>query len=417
MDKVRKYVFDLLRWSERYTKTDMVYLVKGGFWLGGGQIVVTLSAFLMSIAFANLLSPDAYGIYKFVLSINSLLLVTTLSGMDSAVTQSISRGFDGTLELGMKEKMKWGFLGSVLSLFISLYYFINGNELLSISFAIVSIFLPFTESMDSYNSLLWGKKLFNVQVKYNVINNLIILVGTTSVLFLTKNLYFVLFTYLLTMTLPNLFFIWRTKKVHKTNNEVDTDAVRYGKKLSLIGILALVFSQLDKVLVFHYIGAANLAIYSLAVAPTDQIKGLLKNVNAMAMPQLSGRTMSEIKNAIWNKINILFFAITSIVLVYIILAPLFFKTFFPKYMDSVVYSQILSLSLIPVVLAGFLYTIMESQKAEKEIYKHDTYGNIFGIIVLLPLVYYYGIWGAIYSRIVTRLFLAFYSFYLINKLK
>ncbi len=406
-----------LRSLEKYTKTDMVYLAKGGFWLGLGQFISSASAFLASVAFANLLAPDAYGIYKFVLSINSLILITTLTGMDSSVTQSISRGFEGTLLVGVKEKMKWGVIGSGISLSIAAYYLLNGNNPLAISFAILAIFVPFTESTDLYNSLLWGKKLFNIQAKYNAINTLLILAASTITLFLTKNIYLVLLAYLLALSIPNIIFLRNVLGKYKTNDEIDPDAIRFGKHLSLINIVSMIVTQLDKILVFHYVGAANLAVYALAVAPTDQVKGLLKNLNSLAMPKFSEKTSEEIKRNLWYKIWTLGIIMLVIVFAYIMLVPILFKIFFPKYLSSILYSQVLSLSLLPVVLAGFLYTILESQKATRELYQHNVYTNIFSILILFPLVYYFGIWGAISSRIINRIFVFIVSAILIKKLR
>src|SRR3989344_3576832 len=128
---MKNRLVNLLRWSEQYTKTDMVYLASGGFWLGLGQIVASGSVFLTSIAFANLLAPELYGIYKYVLSVFGMLAITTLFGMDSAVTQSTARGFEGTITPAFKEKMKWGTLGSLASLAIALYYYAQGNMTLT----------------------------------------------------------------------------------------------------------------------------------------------------------------------------------------------------------------------------------------------------------------------------------------------
>lgn len=36
-------IYKLLRWSQRYTRTDMVYLAKGGTWLSLAQGVATLA--------------------------------------------------------------------------------------------------------------------------------------------------------------------------------------------------------------------------------------------------------------------------------------------------------------------------------------------------------------------------------------
>jgi O-antigen/teichoic acid export membrane protein len=416
MDRLKTNTVKGLRFLERYTRTDMVYLARGSFWLGIGQIVSSGAAFLASIAFANLLAPETFGIYKYILSINSLLLITTLAGMDSAVTQSVARGYEGTLALGVKTKMKWGVFGTIISLGIALYYFFQGNMVLAIAFSITAVFVPFSESFDMFNSLLWGKKLFEVQTKYNVIKKIIALAIVIGIIFLTQNIYFILIAYFLSTILPNIYFLHRTKKIHISNNNVDPDAIKYGKNLSAIYIIGLLVAELDKILVFHYIGPINLAIYSLAVAPTDQIKGLLKNVNSLAMPQLSNRTPEEIKKGVWRKVLTLTLFTTLIILFYILLAPLFFRLFFPKYLDSVLYSQFLSLSIISAVVAGFFYTILESQKAQKELYKYNAYSNSISILILFPLVYYYGIWGAVLSKIVGRLFMSIYLAYLIKKL-
>jgi O-antigen/teichoic acid export membrane protein len=403
-------------WISSQIKTDFSYLAKGGFWLSLGQVIATGSAFLISLIFANLVAPEVFGNYKYVLSIYSLLSIATLSGMDSAVTRAIAKNMDGTLDVGVKEKIKWGFVGALFSILIAGYYFFQKNYSLSFSFLAVSLFVPFYESLDMYNSLLWGKKLFSVQTKFNAFKKVILLLFLTVTLFLSKNLIVIVFVYFFILTVPNFYIFSKVKKTYKENNNVDDGAIKYGHHLSVSYIISTLFTELDKILVFHYVGAVNLAIYSLATAPNDQIKGLFKNVNSLAMPKLSEKNMGQIRNNIWTKIFILGSTAGAIVLTYYFLSPILFKIFFPKYMLSVRYSQILSLSLVPVVMSGFIYTILESQKATKEIYQYNFYGNFFGIAVLFPLVYFYGVWGAVISRLLARTFGFILSAVLLNKI-
>lgn len=416
MEKLKTKIISLLRQSEKYTKTDMIYLAQGGSWLGLGQVVSMSAVFLTSIAFANLLPPETYGLYKYILSVTSIILITTLSGMDSAVTQAVARDYEGTLNVGVKTKIKWGVLGTSVSLFMAGYYYLQGNTELTLALCIVSLFVPFSESFDMYNSLLWGKKLFSAQTKYNIIRKIITLIILIGTLFVTKNILIIITAYFATLTIPAGFFFWRTVKKHLSNKNIDPEAVSYGKHLSAINIIGLVLGELDKILIFHFLGAVNLAIYSLATAPTDQIKGVMKNVNALAMPQFSNRTPAEIKKTIWHKVRILALASGAIVAGYIIISPFFFRIFFPKYLASIHYSQVLSVSLIPIVIAGFIYTALESQKAKKELYQYNSYTYIIGIVILFPLVYYFGIWGAIISRIISRLFTFAISSWLIRRI-
>lgn len=417
VEKIKNRAIGVLRWSERYTKTDMVYLVEGGFWLTIGQIVASGAALLTSIAFANLLPPETYGTYKYIISIASLVMITTLTGVDAAVTQSVARGFEGALSVGAKMKMKWGTIGTAIALVIGGYYFLQGNMVIAISFSVVSLFMPFSESFDIYNAFLAGKKLFATQTLYGIIRKIIYLIAIIGILFLTDNIYIILSVYFLSITLPALIFLFITTKKYKTNNAQDSNMISFGKHLSLVHLMSLVLMELDKILIFHYVGAVNLAVYALAVAPADQIKGVFKNINALAMPQFAQRTIDEIKSTIRKKLKILLLGVSITVVIYILLAPPFFKIFFPKYLASVPYSQILSLGVIPVVITGLLYTILEAKKAKRELYEYSIYSNVLNIIILFPLVYYFGIWGAVFSRIIARLFSLGLTAILVSKLR
>ena len=55
-----------LRWTEKYTRTDMVYLVSGGFWLSIAQIGTSILGFLLTMVLANLLAPELLGEYRFL---------------------------------------------------------------------------------------------------------------------------------------------------------------------------------------------------------------------------------------------------------------------------------------------------------------------------------------------------------------
>ena len=95
MRNIRYKVKELLLRSEKYTKTDMLYLARGGFWLTLGQGLGIIAGLLLVIGFANLLPKEVYGNYKFILSLGGIIGAFTLTGMSIAVTQAVARGFEG----------------------------------------------------------------------------------------------------------------------------------------------------------------------------------------------------------------------------------------------------------------------------------------------------------------------------------
>ena len=64
--KYKNSVYTFLRKTEKYTKTDMVYLASGGFWLSIKTALSILIALSLSIAFANLLPKETFGEYKYI---------------------------------------------------------------------------------------------------------------------------------------------------------------------------------------------------------------------------------------------------------------------------------------------------------------------------------------------------------------
>ena len=174
MDTIKTRVYDLLRRSERIFKTDMVYLASGSFWLGFSQIVISLSSFFLAIAFAHFVSKEAYGEYKYVLSIIGILSTLTLTGLGTAVVRSVSRGFEGSMNYAFWQNIKWSALFFFGFLVVAIYYFSQGNSSLGAGILIVGSLSPFLKSTNFYNSFLSAKKDFrHSAIYYGILGNLI----------------------------------------------------------------------------------------------------------------------------------------------------------------------------------------------------------------------------------------------------
>jgi O-antigen/teichoic acid export membrane protein len=173
--------------------------------------------------------------------------------------------------------------------------------------------------------------------------------------------------------------------------------------------------QLDQILIFHYIGAAELAVYSLAMAPVEQLKGMLKNIQALAFPRFAARTKEDVRANIFSKAIRLGIFVGIITLCYIFVAPFFYKIFFPKYIDATFYSQIVALSLVGVAINSFLNTFLESQAQEKKLLQKNIF-EILNVVMLFPLIAYFGIMGAVIGRIIGRFLSLLVTIIIIKKI-
>jgi O-antigen/teichoic acid export membrane protein len=396
LKKMRNKIKNFLLWTQKWTKTDMLYLAKGGFWLGGGQILNTIISFLGTIAFANLLPEDIYGTYKYIISIIALLSIPTLSGINSVLVRAIARDARGDFFPAIKTKIKWGLLGSLASIALSFYYLAHDDLTLSSIFILAAPFIPLMETFNIYSSYLNGLKKFKDYSVFSQLSQMISVSTAVISIYFTKNIFLIFFVYFTSNTLIRLIFVLITVKKYPVNKKRDIDTISFGKNLSFINIIGTIAANIDKILIFTSLGAPEVAIYSLAIRPVDAIKNVFKNISILALPKLSQRSWEEIKKSAPEKMNKFLIILAPIALLWVIFAPFVFKIVFPKYLSAVLYSQVYAITLLlfpRIILAQSLI----AQAAKKQIYTLNIITPLSKIILLALLLPFFKIWGAIFA--------------------
>lgn len=390
--------------ASRLFKVDMGYLFHGGFWITVGQVVSSLSAFLLAIVYANWLSPEIYGTYKYVISVIGILSIPTLAGLGTAVSKAVVEGKEGSFRYAVLVKLKWGLLASAGSLALAGYYFFNQNNELALAFLLSAIFIPFLEGFNLYDSFLYGKKLFRTATWYYVIGQVFTTFLTVTVIYFWPTLAMVLIGYLLGWSLVRFLLLRRTFNKFRPNNQIDPTVVPYGKHLTAIKAVNVLASYLDKVLLFQFIGAGPLAVYAITQAPLDQIRSLAsRGISLLAFPKYAAKEQALLGQHVfyWTGRTTLVLALMAVG--YVLLIPFVFPLFFPAYADDVWYTQLAALGLIP--LASFIpATALNAQALKRELYYFNFSSAIFQIATLAIFTYTLGLVGVIIARILGRFF-------------
>ncbi len=401
--KIKHRIVTLLRLSERYTKTDMLYLASGAFWLTIGQAVASVSAFALSIVFANFLSPQVYGTYKYILSLGGIAAIPTLTGVSTALQRAVARGEDRAAMRALRAKLIGGIVTTVGALVGAVWYFTHGNTELGVALTIVALGTPLMEAFGLYDNVLQGKGRFKDTTFYYVISSLIATVALISAIFVSGgNLVVLLFTYFGIWTIARMV-AWQKVSRNLTYQEEATpgEVVVYGVRLSAIGIISTIAGNIDKIILYQWLGPAQLAVYAFATAMPEQLRAVLKGVTPLALSRFSRRSAEEIRSSIHHKAVVSIIVALPLVAAYIIAAPFVYQILFPAYIESIVYSQIFALSVL--VVPVFLYTAaLQSQRAERIIAVNDIVLNLVQIALLLVMIPYFGIWGAIWARVIGR---------------
>ncbi|OHA89497.1 MAG: hypothetical protein A3C70_01515 [Candidatus Zambryskibacteria bacterium RIFCSPHIGHO2_02_FULL_43_14] len=414
MSDLRNWVYTKLRQSESFFKSDMIYLTKSGFWLFLSQGVAMLSGFLLSITFANFFPKESFGTYKFVLSMVAILGIFSFTGLNTSIVQSVARGFGGSLRQGFRINLKWGIGVVLIGLGLSIYYYINDNVLLAFSFLLAALLSPLTTSASLYGAYLMGKKDFRRSTTYSIIRNAVPALTLIIALLLTKSLEIIIAVYFIVGALVSLFLYQRTTHAYRNDNKKeDPDILSYSGHLSVMDTIGNIANFLDKILIFHYLGAAPLAIYAFAIAPVEQLQGGKKILSTLILPKISERPFEELQKSDPRKALLLTAYALGLAFLWVILAPYFYKLFFPQYLDSVFYSQIYSFTLLAISGTIFNETLI-AHKKQKELYLHRTIVPIVQIALYFVLLPSFGLMGLVVTHVIIRSFASLLSYYFVK---
>lgn len=214
----------VLKKTERYTKTDMEYLLSGGFWITLGQGLSAISGLILSYAFANLVPPEVFGNYRFILSIAGILGAFTLPGVATALVRAVALHEKGVLRHTLFVRIYWGTIASGIALIIAGYYlFIEYNPSLAIALVISAVFLPLYDPVQMYSSYLSGKKDFRRTSLYVVIAHLAGSLALLGVVFFTSNLLVLVSAYFASYTIAHALMLFYVVKRYPEVSDANTD--------------------------------------------------------------------------------------------------------------------------------------------------------------------------------------------------
>ena len=398
----KSIVYRLLKWSERYTKTDMVYLASGGFWLIIGQFGAAFTAFVFSLIVARYLPQSVYGSYKYILSLVTIIGAFSLTGLNTTIVRTVAQGYEGGLAKGFRINLLWSWPMLIGFFGVAAYYAWNGAYEIAAAVAIAAIATPFINSATLYQAFWNGKKDFLRHTLYWTVANALTTGTTIVAILLTNNIAALVATYFITSALANivLYFLAlqkATSQMEPNNKEIFRDATH----LSVMNFLNTVSSNIDKIIVFHLLGTVQLAVYSFALAIPEQIRAVLKAGARLALPKFAERHIDEIRLTLSGRMFRFGIIIGIVALAYIIVAPFAFPILFPKYIEAIPYSQFFALTLFATLGTAPL-SALQAHTKHRALYTYSILTNIIQIVSSILFITLFGLWGAAIAVLINR---------------
>lgn len=380
----------------------MVYLASSGFWGNLGMLSVSLFALGLYSVYARFLTPEQYGVYQYLLSLGVLLNALTLTGMNAAVTRSVALGFDGVLVRSVRLQLRYALLPLIVSIGGAGYYFLNGNNVLAGGILLLGIFAPVTAAFNTYGAYLVGKKDFRRAFLYGFAMNVPYYASMAAAAYFFQEALPVLIANVLVGALGMYLAYRAVLRAYVLNTEDDPSAYPYGKHLSTMNAPGVWLSQADAIMIFHFLGAGGLAVYSFATALPDQLTKFLKFIPGAALPKFSVHA-DMLKHSIGRYVVQLLFITGLLVALYFAAAALIYSVLFPQYAEAVSLSRLYALSLPATVAAGLVTTALTAQGRTKTLYLVTTGSPVIQTFLQLGGLLLAGLVGLVIARVLSSL--------------
>lgn len=389
----------ILNKLEKKFEMNLRSFMKNFSYMFANNIITIIFALALSVMLARVLSLEVFGQYNFILSIFGLISILSLPGMNTSLTRSCAKGFDGSFAEGTKSRVRWGLLGSLVLLIIGLYYYIEGSFYLSFGFMISALFFVSYHSFRTFHGFLMAKKRFKRWSVYLSTITIVANIATMIIAYYFRNLLIILFVLLGLISIMNVIFLFKTIRERK-NDKIDKDTIPYGKHLTLVNIVAIIKSHLDKILVMFFLGFESVAIYSVAIIIPRQVKPLWTMISNMIFPDLSKKKKKDAYLAVRKRFKYILLLEAAVIIIGIIILPPIISYFYSKkYIEAIFYAQLLMLLTLSgpgIVLAN----LAMAQRQLRKVYKISTIPPIIYILLLVLLTPMYGLLGACLATVI-----------------
>ena len=340
----------------------MVFLqkIKELVTLGSGDVIGSALSAIFWFYLASQIKPDAYGEIHWFLSIAGFFSYMAMFGTLNTITVYTAKNIkiQSTLYL----------ISLIASIVLSLMVIIVFPGFYEIDSAVILI--AYVINTLAVGDLL-GRKLYSAYSKYVLVQKGLTL-GLGLIFFYSFGYESILFALGLSYVfyVKRIFMVFRTQKI---NFNLVKERLGFITNNYIMLNVVLLNGQIDKLIIAPLLGFTLLGNYSLALQGVGILLIFSSIFYKYILPQDSSRK---------NTGNLKIFGILvsiPISLVGIFLGPILIEEFFPKYIETIDAIQIMSLVIVPTIIA----LIFESQFLGSEKSRVVLIGNAISTVILI----------------------------------
>lgn len=390
--------------------------ISRSFWLIVSQIFVSAVAVLSTVFLSNYTTPEIFGTYKFLMAMAVILSVFSLTGMTTAITQAVARGFEGNFRESVLVQLRWSVLTLLLGGGLALWYWHLGDKQLVILIIFIAIISPISSALNTYKGIFVGRDDFRLTALYSALNSIIPFLFLILAISVHGGIGVIILAYFVGNLGINLFFYGYTVKFYGLNTKSDQETILYGKKLSLAGGISILSQYLDSFIVYNFFGPQMMAIYALALAGPEQIRNSLRFVSTLALPSFSRWGLFHVKARLSLIVGLYSLVLISLAGIYITFSSAIFHLFFRNYLSALPLVPIAAFLILGALL-DLIETLMSAQKMFRPMLSLGISRSLIRISLMIVGGLFAGMIGLLTARLASLLISLFWGYGLILRQK
>jgi len=382
-------------------KIDAHYFAKNSFLVLIGQAIGFLRGIVSGYLVARFFDQTVYGEYQFMLSIMGMIAVLGIPGMATPVARAWSRGEPFSVAAVTRHQFLVAIIGSGLLLAAIPFLDMYGKADLWPLFLAAAILFPLPPiAMVRFGSYAVGKARFDISLRANVVWSSISVVLTTLIILFHQSALLVL---VVAVATPPLVYLWMGRHFRPPmveGRDESGNIIRFAWKLTIASLPADLAWYVDKLMISHFFGLNQLALFSVAILIPEQAKVFTKQFFPVAFAKQAAIVDSRATRLKLLQAVLAGTAVFAVgIAVYVLLCPFVIPFLFPNYDASqLVFLTSVAAATLITNPASLFAQYLEAQGMIRET-RIAQWGAAAVFLVLLGmLIPTMGLLGAIVAR-------------------
>ena len=365
-------------------------------------MIIALIRLAQSSILARGSSVEFFGQFQFVLSIIATLTLAALPGMETAITQAVANRKPASLLIGTKAKLRWSLLGSATLLALGTFFTFIKPQPFAQALIVAAPLFPIYTSFNSIQGYYRGMGNFKMASFCETLFYSVNAIALISAFLITHSLTIMLLSMMIAgATIMMALYLNVARNIR--SEESDPSTVSLGKSLTLMSAIQFTTPHIDRYIITAFLGFEALAIYTIAISISLYLTYGGKLLSTLVLPKLA-RIQAHHKTRIKHLLFAYAFSIAATLALIALVLPYAIPLLFSdQYTSSIPLAQLSLTALAFSLPSMILITYFQTRKNLALLYKFQFAKGAFNFVLLILLVSWLGIMGAVISKIILEL--------------